>query len=375
MKIDNVKDAVRLRTKKLANGTESIYLDIYVDGKRKYEYLKLYLVPGKENKAKNKDTLKLASSIKAQRMVEIQTGRFGLEEKEDVKMGIIEWFESLREDVKETKSLNYYYTTKSVILHLRNFLNNKDVLLKDVDKKFVKKFIKYLRTNKTYRGEPLGRESLYTYYMRFCIGLNKAVKEELIPSNPCDLVPSDEKPTKGETTREYLTLDELKLMIGTECKYPMVKKCFLLSCFTGLRYIDIVSLRWKDIKAIDDGIFQIEIVQQKTKQIVTVPLSENALQWLPDRNGAFDDEKVFKMPERSVGYDFLHRWTENAGIKKKVTFHVGRHTYATLLLFYGADLYTVSKLLGHKSVKTTQIYAKVMDETKRKAVNLIPQIL
>lgn len=374
MKIENVKDAVRLRSKKLANGTESIYLDIYVDGKRKYEYLKLYLLPGKENKSKNKDTLKLAAQIKAQRMVEIQSGRFGFEEKEDAKVGIIEWFESLREDVKETKSLNYYYTTKSVIMHLRNFLNDKDVLLKDVDKKFVKRFIKYLRTNKTYRGEPLGRESLYTYYMRFCIGLNKAVKEELIATNPCDLVPSDEKPTKGETTREYLTLDELKLMIKAECKYPMVKKCFLLSCFTGLRYIDIVSLRWKDIKAIGDGEYQIEIIQQKTKQTVNVPLSDNALQWLPDRNGAADEEKVFKMPEKTVGYDFLHRWAKSAGVKKNVTYHVGRHTYATLLLFYGADLYTVSKLLGHKSVKTTQIYAKVMDETKRKAVNLIPQI-
>lgn len=374
MKIENVKDAVKLRTKKLADGTESIYLDIYVDGKRKYEFLKLYLLPGKENKSKNKDVLKLASNVKAQRMVEIQSGRFNINKKEEVNVGIIEWFETLRQEVKETRSVNYYYTTKSVIMHLRAFLKNKDVMLKDVDKGFVKRFLKYLRTNKTYRGEPLGRESLYTYYMRFCIGLNKAVKEELITINPCDLVPSDEKPKKGESTREYLTLDELKFMVETECKYPMVKKCFMLSCFTGLRYIDIVSLRWKDIKAISENTYQIEIVQQKTKQVVIIPLSENALQWLPNRNNAGDDELIFNMPDRSVGYDFLHRWAKDAGIKKKVTFHVGRHTYATLLLYYGADLYTVSKLLGHKSVKTTQIYAKVMDEAKRKAVNLIPQI-
>ena len=374
MNIENVKDAVKLRTKKLADGTESIYLDVYVDGKRKYEFLKLYLLPGKENKSKNKETLKIASSVKAQRMVEIQDGRFNFNKKKEINVGIIEWFESLRKEVKETRSINYYYTTKSVIMHLKAFLKGEDVMLKDVDKKFVKQFLKYLRTNKTYRGEPLNRESLYTYYMRFCIGLNKAVKEELITVNPCDLVPSDEKPTKGESTREYLTLDEVKLMIQAECKYPMVKKCFLLSCFTGLRYVDIVSLRWKDIKNVSENTYQIEIVQQKTKQVVIVPLSENALQWLPNRENAEDDTLVFKMPERSVGYDFLHRWAESAGIKKNVTFHVGRHTYATLLLYYGADLYTVSKLLGHKSVKTTQIYAKVMDESKRKAVNLIPSI-
>lgn len=374
MKIENVKDAVKLRTKKLADGTESVYLDIYENGKRKYEFLKLYLFPGKENKSKNKDTLKLASNIKARRMVEIQEGRFDFKKKEESNIGIIEWFESLRSDVKETRSLNYYYTTKSVITHLKGFLKDKDVKLKDVDKSFVKKFLKYLRTNKTYRGEPLNRESLYTYYMRFSIGMNKAVKEELIQSNPCDLIPTDEKPKKGESTREYLTLDEVKAMIGTECKYPMVKKCFLLSCFTGLRYIDVVNLRWKDIRAVSSDTYQIEIVQQKTKQTVVVPLSENALQWLPNRNDAGDDQLLFKMPDRSVAYDFLHRWAKAAGITKNVTFHVARHTYATLLLFYGADLYTVSKLLGHKSVKTTQIYAKVMDETKRKAVNLIPSI-
>lgn len=374
MKIENVKDAVKLRTKKLADGTESVYLDIYENGKRKYEFLKLYLFPGKENKSKNKDTLKLASNLKARRMVEIQEGRFDFKKKEESNIGIIEWFESLRSDVKETRSLNYYYTTKSVITHLKGFLKDKDVKLKDVDKSFVKKFLKYLRTNKTYRGVPLNRESLYTYYMRFSIGMNKAVKEELIQSNPCDLIPTDEKPKKGESTREYLTLDEVKAMIGAECKYPMVKKCFLLSCFTGLRYIDVVNLRWKDIRAVSSDTYQIEIVQQKTKQTVVVPLSENALQWLPNRNDAGDDQLLFKMPDRSVAYDFLHRWAKAAGITKNVTFHVARHTYATLLLFYGADLYTVSKLLGHKSVKTTQIYAKVMDETKRKAVNLIPSI-
>lgn len=375
MKIDNTKDAVRLRTKKLSNGNESIYLDVYVDGKRKYEFLKLYLYPGKENKTKNKDTLKLASVLKAQRLVDIQNGRYGFDEQpKESNIGIIEWFEELRNEVKETNSVNYYYTTKSVISHLRGFLKNKDVKLKDVDKHFVKKFLKYLRTNKTYRGVPLGQDSLYTYYMRFCIGLNKAVKAELIQVNPCDYIQNSDKPKRVESTREYLTLEEIKMLTNAECKYPMVKKLFLFSCFTGLRYIDISALRWKDVREVEDGIYQIELIQQKTKQIVVIPLSENAIQWLPNRNNESDDSLIFKLPDRSIAYDYLHLWTKKAGVKKHVTFHVGRHTYATLLLYYGADLYTVSKLLGHKNVKTTQIYAKVMDESKRKAVNLIPGI-
>ena len=163
-------------------------------------------------------------------------------------------------------------------------------------------------------------------------------------------------------------------MIDTECCDVRVKRLFLFSCFTGLRYKDIFNLRWKNLKQIDEGVFQIELVQQKTKKPLVVPLSENALQWIPERHMDGDENRIFQMPETSCAYDYLHKWTEKAGIKKNVTFHVGRHTYATLLLYYGADLYTVSKLLGHTNIKTTQIYAKVMDETKRKAVNLIPQI-
>ena len=87
-----------------------------------------------------------------------------------------------------------------------------------------------------------------------------------------------------------------------------------------------------------------------------------------------EENRIFQMPETSCAYDYLHDWAKKAGITKNVTFHVARHTYATLLLYYGADLYTVSKLLGHTNVRTTQIYAKVMDESKRKAVSLIPNI-
>ena len=105
-----------------------------------------------------------------------------------------------------------------------------------------------------------------------------------------------------------------------------------------------------------------------------VPLTENALAFLPERYMDGPENRIFLMPETSCAYDYLHEWSEKAGITKNVTFHLARHTYATLLLYYGADIYTVSKLLGHTSVKTTQIYAKVVDETKRRAVELIPDV-
>jgi len=117
-------------------------------------------------------------------------------------------------------------------------------------------------------------------------------------------------------------------------------------------------------------------MMKKTKHSVSVPLSENALAFLPERGEDGDNDRVFKnLPEQPGNADArLHTLIRHAGINKKVSFHVGRHTFATLTLTYGADLYTVSKLLGHCNIRTTQIYAKIVDEQKRKAVNLIPKL-
>ena len=377
MKLKEIKEPVTLRSRKLKDGSESLYLDVYKDGKRVKEYLKLYLVPPTDKIAerKNKETLKAANAIRARRWVEIQDGTFKFNE-DDVnkKIPLMEFLYELRDEYKTTKSKNFFYSSKSLILHMENFLDGKNVLLKDVNKRFVYRFLNHLRTTITYRGENLGKESVYTYYMMLCISLNKAVKRDLIDKNPCDSIPSEDKPKRGESKREYLTLDEIRMLTETECRDIRVKRLFLFACFTGLRYSDINNLRWKNLVEVEEGVYQLELIQQKTQRMITVPLSDNALLWMPNRNQAEDDGQIFPMPETSCAYDYLHAWTKNAGVKKHVTFHVGRHTYATLLLYYGADLYTVSKLLGHTNVKTTQIYTKVMDSSKRKAVNLIPQL-
>lgn len=372
----NCNEPVHVRTRKLSNGNESIYLDIIVNGTRKQEFLKLYLLAGdsRDVKNRNKEAMKLANAVKAKRILEIQNQQFEFKDKEKGKILLIEFMETIRNESFGVKSANYLGTMKSTIMHLGIYMGKKPRTLAQVDKNFVLGFIKYLQSAPTVRGVPLGPETVYTYYMTFSISLNKAVKRELIDKNPCSLISNEDKPMRMETHREYLTLEEVKLLINTECCDARVKRLFLFSCFTGLRYKDIFNLKWKNLVKIEDGVCQLELVQQKTKKPLVVPLSDNAMQWLPERYMDGDENRIFPMPETSCAYDYLHKWTEKAGIKKTVTFHVARHTYATLLLYYGADLYTVSKLLGHTNIKTTQIYAKVMDETKRKAVNLIPQI-
>lgn len=155
-----------------------------------------------------------------------------------------------------------------------------------------------------------------------------------------------------------------------------VKPAFLFACFTGLRYSDIYRLTWGELATGPDGNTRIETKMKKTGKDLYMPLSENALQWLPERGNKPDTSRVFcKLPDQAGNADArLHTLAKHAGIGKKVSFHVARHTFATLTLTYGADLYTVSKLLGHTNVRTTRIYAKIVDANKCKAVNLIPEL-
>jgi len=148
-----------------------------------------------------------------------------------------------------------------------------------------------------------------------------------------------------------------------------VKRAFLFSCFTGLRLSDIEALTWDRIRDSGKGM-QVESTQIKTGKAVYVPLSSNALAQLPERGRG----RVFNLPVRYTMGEILANWVKRAGITKHITYHCSRHTYATLLLTYGANLYTVSSLLGHTDISTTQIYARIVDENKRKTVDLIPDI-
>lgn len=376
MKTEQIKEPVRLRSKKLANGNESLYLDIYRDGKREYEFLKLYITPEKnrEDKLKNKETLALANSIKAKRIVEMQNGEFGFSNRtEGGKVLLVDWLENQRQHFYNKGSNQYSYSIRNLICHVKKYSGDR-TMLKDIDKKYVEGLIEFLDNTIGKYGNPLSKETVYTYYVVFSISLNKAVKKDLIAFNPCTKIPPEDKPRRTSKKKTYLTYEEIQKLADTECADWRVKFSFLFCCFTGLRWIDVSNLRWKNIQKLENNMYQIEIIQQKTKEPVYIPLSDNALKWLPDKGINGFENKVFPFGDRSIVYDYLHKWVKAAGINKNITFHSSRHTYATLLLYYGADIYTVSKLLGHTNVKTTQIYAKIVDESKRKAVNLIPDI-
>ena len=170
-------------------------------------------------------------------------------------------------------------------------------------------------------------------------------------------IKNEDKPKRNRTERDYLTIKELTRLVHTPFYNTLLRKAFLFSCFCGLRHCDIIALRWEDIEAI------------------SLPLCSEAIKHLPDRRNAPETEKVFAgLVSLGRSNVILHKWVEQAGISKHVTFHTARHTHATMMLTLGVDLYTVSKLLGHTNIQTTQIYAKLVDESKKKAIDLIPNI-
>ena len=373
-----MKEPVRIREKRLNDGNVSLYLDMYYMGARKKEGLKLYLIPEVNAAAKlqNRNTLKLAEQIKAERILDIQ--QHGLVNWESVKKGrmtLATWVEKYTKDENglTPASMRSKRNAQARVEQYLLYIGKPNLALKEVDKDFCKGFIAFLKTCTFNNGKKtLGSTTCRIFMNRLAAALNMAVREGLIDNNPFKLLDAKEKPQKKSAMREFLTIEELRTLIATPCRYEIVKKAFLFSCFTGLRYSDMMALKWNEIhKAADGKTLYIEHEQVKTKNMVTIPLSNEALKWMPRKSKG--DERVFhqlRITSTTVEV-VLGEWMQEAGIRKHITYHCSRHTAATLLLTLGADLYTVSKILGHRSIRMTEVYAKIVDKKKIETMNLV----
>ena len=382
---------MRIRFKQLSNGNQSIYLDYYtgdvirkenyVGGKRKYEFLKLYLIPERtrEDKAKNEVTLALAKAIQSKRIVEVQNDAHGFQNTNKSRVNLLDYLENIGKQSAEQGSRNYARTVLNTVRALKLFRGDY-IAFRDVDKEFLSEFTDYLRQMpkaskygvlKT--GGRLSANSVVSYYGTLRTAINRAYKEGIITVNPTKEFDFASKVRQEPSRREYLTIDELKTLINTECRHEIVKRAFLFSCLCGLRVSDIRKLRWCDLQR-SGGRVRIEITMQKTKEPLYLPISDEALKWLPERGEANGSDFIFPLTHEGTVNDTLQHWAKVAGITKHISFHVSRHTHATMMLTLGADLYTVSKLLGHKNIATTQIYAKIVDKKKEEAIGLIPNL-
>jgi integrase len=377
-----LKEPIRIRYKALNNGNQSIYLDYYDNGKREYEFLKLYLVPETsfENRETNKTTLKLANAIKAQKIVELQNNRHGFSMGGTLcsKVNLIEYTEMLAEKKCKKAGGNTRGTCSTYLTlayHLKKYSGEKTTF-RQIDKNYCNGFIEYLKSAvNANNGQLLSQNTQWLYMKNLEAVINSAISDEITDSNPFKQIKPENKPKEQSVEVCYLTIEEVNALVNTPCFYPDVKNGFLFSCFSGLRFSDVKGLTWDKLQKDSNGNMFINYVQKKTTKQEYLPINKSAVKYLPERGEARDTDLVFKFPSSNYVNLQLRQWSFAAGIKKKVTFHVARHTNATLLLSLEVPIETVSKLLGHADIQTTQIYAKVIDKSKRDAVNKLDGLM
>lgn len=353
------KQSVSLRRRKMPSGNVSLYLCINQNGVRSYEYLHLYLHPdsGRKVKEENRQTLALAEAIRAKRLVEIRNGEYGFRERSAAPL--FGYFQRIADSKNGSTRRRY----NALLALLKGYERRTSMMVSDITPKWFLDFVAYIEA----QGFATNTRAVYVATLRCCI--NAACREGLLQSNPIAGVRGS---GYEETNRTYLTVDEVRRLSDTPCADGVVKRAFLFGCLTGLRHCDIASLTWGDIHH-QGGYTRIIYRQSKTHGQEYLDIAEQAASLMGERRKG--DEPVFPLPHESTVRRRIFEWVEAAGIDKHVTFHASRHTFAVMMLELGTDIYTVSKLLGHRELSTTQIYAKVLDKNKQAAVAKIPTIL
>ena len=373
---------ITLKQKVLTDGRISLYLEFYKgsttdnQGKRThlrdFEFLKMYLFGNPKTtkeKTHNRETLEMAEGILAIRKAEFLQGKYELKNTTKAKRTFLKYFEELTAEKQKQDSSNNYGNWFSTLQHLKKIVS-KNLTFDEIDEEFLKKVKSYFEKDaRTKSNLPLSQNSKYSYFNKFKASLRNAFDDGYLTINFAQKAKSFEQ---AESQREYLTFDELQSLAKTECKYEVLKRAFLFSCLSGLRWSDINTLTWSEVR--DEGNFsKVNFRQEKTDGVEYLYISQQARELLGERQSP--QERVFRGLKYGMTYNTeIVRWCNSAGVSKHITFHSARHTNAVLMLENGADIYTVSKRLGHREIRTTAIYAKIVDSKMKEAAEMIPEL-
>ena len=375
---------VTLKARLLNDGKISLYLYSCIDGHVSRiatgSFLNIETDP--TIKAQNEETLRLARTKADLMNADAEREENGFRPLAKSKASLIDYTLKVADEAlaKTGNKHGYYYNLIALTKHLKAFRGDK-IRISDVNKEFILSFVSYLRSDASninylraedkekWRDVSLSENSQHRLFANLHYVIKKAIKAKIIPRDPFLELDVEDKPREKTGTREYLTTEELKRLIQTPIKNDMVKLAFLFSCFCGLRWSDVSHLRWGDLKTDDVGFFA-DVTMIKTRKPVKAYISDIGRKWLPQREeGASDDELVFKLPKNEHVNVVLKKWAKDAKIKKTVSFHVSRHTAATMLLNLNVPLEVVATQLGHGKISTTQIYAKILGKTQKAAID------
>lgn len=363
---------VTLRKKILSSGRISFYLDYYPpiphprDGKLiRKEYLKLYMIsePRHEvDRTFNKQTELIAENIRAKRQLDIQNRHYGFLSAERSMGSFIDFFRDLARKKKGTNSDVWYMALRYLTAYA-----GIDLRFADITVFFCDDYKEYLLSAPAigYRKKRISNNTALSYYNKFRFALKVAFKADFLTEN---IYEKTEGIKEHDTQREFLTIKEFQLMASIPIEPVSMKNAGLVSGLTGLRFSDIKNMKWGDVRG-EEGDYYIQFRQKKTKGAELLPISDQTFSLLGKRGEP--EDSVFPDLYYNQMREFLAKWVALSGIYKHITFHCFRHTYATLQLSMGTDIYTVSKMLGHRDVKTTQIYTKVIDSKKKEAATRI----
>ena len=364
----NLCTKVTVRKRPIKNGQTSLYLDFYpaIRNPRtgrltRREYLGIYIYSNPAEPFEqeyNRSMLQKAELIKCRRTESIINEEFGFLDRSKGKESFLDYFKKQME--KSSNKHNWSAAYK----HFCSYTNGKCRFC-DLSVPYCQQFLDYMLSDKcAHDGKKMMATTANNHLAKLKAVLRMAYEDGHVRENYGKKL----TPAKGHgNKREYLTREELIQLSKTPCKSDVLRRAGLFSCLTGLRLSDIKLLQWENIKKSNDGGWVLDITTKKTGTDAVLPISDEALALCGERG----EGQVFVGLTSNIVNMYIKDWVKDAGITKYITFHCFRHTFATLQLAGGTDIYTVSKLLTHSNLATTQVYADVVSELKRDAANRI----
>ena len=250
-------------------------------------------------------------------------------------------------------------TYRHVEYYLNKYGNN---WIEDITTEYLQGFIAFLEQ------QGLSKGTVYLYFSKLSCILHHAYKYGLFDER---ILLRVNRPRRDQKKRVFLTESEIQRLM--KVKLPEnkmnIRDMFLFSCFSGLRFSDVCGLKHSNIEN-KNGRMTISFYQQKTSTEETLPLSEQARYYILKQQHS--GQYVFKQESKAQVNTFLKQWCKMAKVKKNISFHTARHTFCVMLLAHDVPIYTVQQLMCHTDIKTTNIYADILNSTKRKAVKKLP---
>lgn len=357
---------VTLRSKAIKNNMLSLYLDYYPGIRdketmkvRRHESLGIYIYASPKNKAErnfNESMLKKAEAIRCRRFEAIVNERYDFFDKEKYNGDFLAYYKKML--AKKNQKWKFVY------IHFCTFVNNKCTFA-EVNVKLCQDFREYLLNAKQLKRPQLtiSKNSAAGYYSTFRGLLKISHRNKMILENVNEYL---DRIDTEDVREEYLTLEEVKILYNTPCEIPVLKSASIFSCLTGLRISDILQLKWENIRELPDGKMGICIRSQKTQVEAALPISDETLTICGERGTG-----LFKGLQRSMTQTPLKKWVKSAGIKKHITFHCFRRSFATIQHALGTEIFVVKEMLIHRHISTTQIYVEPVSSKMRESANKI----